>query len=309
MMLSVVLAALAVQGASIKTAVGPSEEQELTAKFATFIQTQGRSYAKGSNEYHLRLKHFETRQAAVDAHNRQQGRLWKAGINHLADKTPEELAMLRGYQHIPNGGSSRSTSLVAISKSVALNVSHLPKAWSYKEGGNALKAMEDVKDQGGCGSCWAVSAATVLRAHAQLYQSDHTFSAQQILECTPNPKKCGGTGGCKGATAELAMDYVARYGSQTEEDFAYLGKDAPCPSFAQAKSTTGFLSTHEDASDLSELTLENGGGSKLGMTGWRKLPENKAEGLLLAPHPSPSAALSAFSTTAWFPSSSWLKLA
>jgi cathepsin L len=27
--------------------------------------------------------------------------------------------------------------------------------------------------------------------------------------CAPNPESCGGTGGCSGATAEIAMDYVA----------------------------------------------------------------------------------------------------
>ena len=29
------------------------------------------------------------------------------------------------------------------------------------------------------------------------------------MDCVPNPKSCGGTGGCSGATVELAMSYVA----------------------------------------------------------------------------------------------------
>jgi len=293
MMLSVVLAALAVQGATLKM-VGPAEE--LATKFATFIQTHDRNYAMGSNEYHLRLQRFGMRQAAVDAHNRQQGRTWKAGINHLADRTPEELAMLRGYRHTSKG-STRSASLVSISNHARLNISHLPEDFSYK---GQLKAMDNVADQGGCGSCWAVSSATALRGHAQLYQEDRTFSAQQILECTPNLKSCGGQGGCKGATAELAMDYVARYGSATAEALAYLGKDAPCPSNAKPKpAATGFLSTVEDVSSLTELNLENGGGSAFGMTGWRKLPENKAEGLLLALYEDGPAVVSVAANDAW----------
>lgn len=293
-MLSVVLAALTVQGAAVKTAVGPAEPQELAAKFATFIQTHGRNYATGSSEYHLRLKRFEMRQAAVDAHNRQQGRTWKAGTNHLADRTPEELAMLRGYRHTSKG-STRSASLVAISNHALHNVSHLPEDFSYK---GQLKAMDNVVDQGGCGSCWAVSSATALRGHSELYQNDRTFSAQQILECTPNPKSCGGQGGCRGATSELAMDYVARYGSATAEDLAYLGKDGPCPSNAKP-AATGFLSTFEDASSMTELNLEDGGGSKFGMTGWRKLPENKAEGLLLALYEDGPAVVSVAANDAW----------
>lgn len=31
----------------------------------------------------------------------------------------------------------------------------------------------------------------------------------QLTSCTPNPNKCGGTGGCYGSTQELAFSYVA----------------------------------------------------------------------------------------------------
>ena len=31
---------------------------------------------------------------------------------------------------------------------------------------------------------------------------------QELVDCVPNPKSCGGTGGCSGATVELAMSYA-----------------------------------------------------------------------------------------------------
>lgn len=31
---------------------------------------------------------------------------------------------------------------------------------------------------------------------------------QELIDCVPNPNACGGTGGCSGATVELAMNYV-----------------------------------------------------------------------------------------------------
>ena len=34
------------------------------------------------------------------------------------------------------------------------------------------------------------------------------LSVQQMAMCAPNPDQCGGSGGCNGATAELAFDYV-----------------------------------------------------------------------------------------------------
>merc|ERR1740123_2017626 len=83
--------------------------------------------------------------------------------------------------------------------------------------------MDDVLNQGGCGSCWAFAAAVVLRGHSELYQQDRTFSTEEILSCTPNDDHCGGDGGCRGATSELAMAYVVRNGSVDALGWPYAG--------------------------------------------------------------------------------------
>jgi cathepsin L len=44
------------------------------------------------------------------------------------------------------------------------------------------------------------------------------LSEQQILDCTPNPQKCGGTGGCGGGTAELAMAQIIAMGKLNNEN-------------------------------------------------------------------------------------------
>jgi hypothetical protein len=38
----------------------------------------------------------------------------------------------------------------------------------------------------------------------------------------PNSDSCGGTGGCMGATAELAFDYLAQYGLAEGWTYGYL---------------------------------------------------------------------------------------
>jgi len=38
------------------------------------------------------------------------------------------------------------------------------------------------------------------------------LSYEQLVDCTPNPQHCGGDGGCKGATGELAMEWSQRFG-------------------------------------------------------------------------------------------------
>mmetsp|Transcript_105760 Transcript_105760/g.329653 ORF Transcript_105760/g.329653 Transcript_105760/m.329653 type:complete len:230 (+) Transcript_105760:233-922(+) len=46
---------------------------------------------------------------------------------------------------------------------------------------------------------------------------------QQLVDCVPNPRHCGGTGGCAGATAELAFQYVAGHGLRRASDYASAG--------------------------------------------------------------------------------------
>lgn len=49
--------------------------------------------------------------------------------------------------------------------------------------------------------------------------------------CSPNPNSCGGTGGCQGATSELAFDYIASTGILEEYQLgytAYNGQNSAC---------------------------------------------------------------------------------
>jgi len=161
-----------------------------------------------------------------------------------------------------------------------------------------LASMQDVRDQGGCGSCWAISASTVLRAHAELYQQDRTFSTQQIVECTPNPLECGGKGGCTGATAELAMEYVARAGLATEEEHKYEAQDKTCakPMPLSKKSQS---SGAQHGVSLPEVARHEGGGVAFGMTGWETLPKNQLAPLLLAVYEKGPVVVSVAATGSW----------
>jgi len=52
-----------------------------------------------------------------------------------------------------------------------------------------------------------------LETHAELLGSPAAhLSYEQLVDCVPNPQECGGQGGCRGATAELAFKYVSQHG-------------------------------------------------------------------------------------------------
>jgi len=150
-------------------------------------------------------------------HNKNESLSWRLGVNRFTDRTEEELkawnGLNKGMMHERRFAEKREESVSDI------DISALPTEVDWRRKG----AITPVKDQGRCGSCWAFAAAATVEsmwqiATGQLYE----LSEQNILDCTPNPLKCGGTGGCQGATVELAYDMVKEYGIATEWTYPYI---------------------------------------------------------------------------------------
>eukprot|EP00930_Biecheleria_cincta_P014194 TRINITY_DN12314_c0_g1_i4.p1 TRINITY_DN12314_c0_g1~~TRINITY_DN12314_c0_g1_i4.p1 ORF type:complete len:427 (+),score=76.80 TRINITY_DN12314_c0_g1_i4:87-1367(+) len=250
------------------------------AVFAAFIQNHGRAYKPDSEEYQRRLVFFSSRLAKADALNSRPGKLWTAGATKLADFSEEEFARLRGWagRASPTRGNGKASSFGAVALAQVDSLPAESTRWSN------LKSLK-VRNQGSCGSCWAVTASTVLDAHAEIYNSPQkSFGAQSILDCTPNPHKCGGDGGCQGATVELAMNQVMRRGVLPEDDQVYVGRDMDCKkSLLQVSGLGDHISDSNDlASEGRRDASEGDAGLKVGMTGWERLPENKYAPLLRA---------------------------
>merc|ERR1711957_948216 len=87
-----------------------------------------------------------------------------------------------------------------------------------------------VRNQGGCGSCWAFSVSAVLESHISINNPDKSVivSPQELVDCVENPKKCGGTGGCQGATQEIGFEYIQNNGLSLDSEYPYFAKDMKC---------------------------------------------------------------------------------
>jgi len=231
--------------------------------FDSFIQKYERSYEHDSAEYHERRAVYEKNRATAQEQNSRSDKMWTAGVNKLWDWTEAEYSKLLGWDSSvrPEGHSSHAS--VRPHQTFLQQQGELPKEklWSN------LAMSKQVKNQGGCGSCWAVAASTTLEAHYEIYSGKfRTFSVQQMVSCTPNPRECGGKGGCSGATAELAMEWVLKHGLADETAVPYTATDSACTA-SNATKTNG--------------TMEMAATS-FGMTGWETLPINKYEPLVRA---------------------------
>lgn len=222
----------------------------------------------------MRAALFEARAETVWKQNSDTNRLWTAGINKLADRTLDELKAIRGYNRHHRAGSSTgsaasgsaSTTLAEFGSPHQLFKNGRIEVPKVVDWGDKLASLSEVRDQGGCGSCWAFAAGTVLRAQSEIHSDRRDFSYQEIVSCVPNPEHCGGDGGCTGATVELAMEYVLKYGSYTEESFPYTARDLRCPAEREAELQQHSLAQHDGWENRGEA---------YGMVGWMRLPENQ----------------------------------
>lgn len=203
-------------------------------------------------EHEFRRSVFENTLRRVNAHNQDNTKTWKEGVNHMSDWTNEEFEKLLGYDkeigyslHVPTPVDYVST----------VDISNIPDSKDWRDYG----VLTAVKDQGECGSCWSFGSATVLESQVAIKKGYlEVLSEQNILDCTPNPQECGGTGGCEGGTAEIAYAQMVKNGGlQTEWTYPYIswhGKDYSC-SFDKTRSVVN-------------------------VTGYVKLPSNQYEPLL-----------------------------
>lgn len=252
--------------------------------FDQFVHAHGRAYKAGSAEYAERRAAYDKRVARAEEQNSRQDRLWTAGVNEYWDWTDSEVKSLLGWkggaQLLSSSGGqlrqSHSLSLASPARpskltrlrrardqlrskrddpaanhnSTAADSSAYPleKNWLH------LKSALTYRNQGYCGSCWALAAAGILEAASEIHGKRRTFSVQEMVSCVPNPHHCGGTGGCEGSTVELAMDWVMHQGLAQEHEIPYKQKNGLC--------------------NFGRHTAANAAPA-IGMTGWETLPQNK----------------------------------
>uniref|UniRef100_A0A663EU35 Cathepsin L n=1 Tax=Aquila chrysaetos chrysaetos TaxID=223781 RepID=A0A663EU35_AQUCH len=146
-------------------------------------------------------------------HSRNRAALsYTLALNHLADRTPQELAALRGRRRsgAPNNGQPFPTELYA--------GLILPESLDWRLYG----AVTPVKDQAVCGSCWSFATTGAMEGALFLKTGVLTPLSQQVLiDCSWG----FGNYACDGGEEWRAYEWIKKHGgiASTESYGPYLG--------------------------------------------------------------------------------------
>jgi len=219
--------AIAAAALSLLVAGSPRSYDGYT--FEAYLAEHSKSYK--DEELARRKAIFEKNLVKVEMHNSRHAtgeHEWFMAMNRFADWTPEELAKLRSTKYSP---SEHPT--VQLARADAN-----PDEMDWRTKG----AVTKVKNQGGCGSCWAFSAAESVESHYQIASGKLLeLAPQTYVNCVKNPSSCGGTGGCEGATMELAFNLTVTQGIAAESDLPYRGSDESCAAYQAAVRVGGYV--------------------------------------------------------------------
>jgi len=245
--------------------------------FQEFRNKFSRGYEPGSSEFIKREKIFKKNLQYLIQHNEGPAKTYMMGINKFLDFSEEEFGKMLGYKPVKTvhaGSFIQGAAPVVHQWNDTIQAIKLPSDHDWRP--KLMKSQHWFQDQGACGSCWATAAIGTLQGHLEIKHGySDLLSTQSLVSCTPNKHHCGGTGGCQGATAELAFEYIASKGIPSDAKWPYLsftGSNGRCTQHL-AKMTHAIIDHHV------------------------VLPENKGEPLLQALYQEGPVAVSVDAST------------
>lgn len=160
-----------------------------------------------------------TELASLQAEIGRQGARWVAGETPLSNLTPEQMHGYLGLLETPP--EIRAAMPRFSPQAVPLA---LPSAfdWSDRNGASYVTA---VRDQAGCGSCWAFATTAALESRSLItfVRRDEPFdlSEQTLVSCS-------GAGSCGGGYLGKSAAFLASTGLPAEQCYPYQAANGSC---------------------------------------------------------------------------------
>ncbi|KAI4387270.1 hypothetical protein MLD38_005113 [Melastoma candidum] len=221
-------------------------DAEVSEMYDLWLARHGKAY-NGIGEREHRFEIFKDNLRFVDEHNAVENRTYKLGLNKFADLTNEEYrARFLGTRSDPKRRVMKAKR--ASDRYAARPDDMLPSRMDWRTRG----AVNPVKDQGSCGSCWAFSTIAAVEGINQIVTGELiSLSEQELVDCDRSYDS-----GCNGGLMDYAFQFIIDNGGiDSEQDYPYMGVDGTCDS-TRVNSKVVSIDGFEDVPPYDELSLK-----------------------------------------------------
>jgi cathepsin L len=224
------------------------KESEYDFLFEKFLTQHSKQYS--ATERLHRYAVFKKNLDFVRKHNEEAERgqwTFTVGMNKFGDLTNEEYRQMLGLRR-HNG--MEAPSVVGREWVSTMNAESVPDTMDWRKKG----AVTPVKDQGGCGSCWAFSATAALEgAWFQKSGKLLSLSEQLCVDCVN-----GGAENCDvgGEMHDCYLQIIAESGDETEADYPYRGESGEGCKFEPSKAVADGFSYYVNVTSGNETALQ-----------------------------------------------------
>ncbi|KAL1200235.1 Germination-specific cysteine protease 1 [Cardamine amara subsp. amara] len=201
------------------------------------------------NEHEKRFNIFKDNLRFIDLHNENnKNATYKLGLTKFTDLTNDE------YRSLYLGARTEPVRRIAKANNVnkkytaAVDVGELPATVDWRQKG----AVNPIKDQGSCGSCWAFSTAASVEGINKIVTGELiSLSEQELVDCDTSYNQ-----GCNGGLMDYAFQFIIKNGGlNTEQDYPYRGSDGKCNSI-QKNSKVVSIDGYADVPTNDETALK-----------------------------------------------------
>ena len=152
---------------------------ESNQEFLEHVATYGISYGT-QEEFNFRAAIFNANTVEYAAINANPENTFTVGHNFMSTWTKEEYKKLLGYRAPKN---------VVEAEPTMLSLEAVPESKDWR----TLGAVNAVKNQAQCGSCWAFSATCAMEGAEFIKNGTlHSLSEQELVSCDTSSHGCGG---------------------------------------------------------------------------------------------------------------------
>jgi len=247
--MKVIIAVLAL----IAIAFASSDE----ALFRKFMVDYQKVYS--AKEFQIRYKNFQNTLRRIDGLNNMEGQQATFGINEFADLSVQEFKST----YLMNSFDASDICIWPWRAGVGADTSALPPTFDWRTKG----VVTPIKNQGGCGSCWAFSTTGNLEGQWALWSKSKALtglSEQWLVDCSNSclvsePQLCNG--GCGGGLPWLAyQDIQKKKGIDSEAAYPYQGEQGPCQASEHASVATvsNWTAVSSDPTEIMTFLVSQG---------------------------------------------------